>query len=408
MTTQPQSLRSFGANVLVMLREAPWLTADRARAYGRIFIVLTLACIALWIAFSHGRLDPGRQLLGTDFASFWTASKLALEGHPEAVYDSARHAAEEAMLFQGAKPQYAAFFYPPVYLLYVLPLALLPYLVSLVLWLTATGALFLGVIRRYLKPEFGLLAAFAFPALLSNLGHGQNAFLSTALFGLAILSLGSRPILAGTCIGALAFKPHLGILWPVALLATGRFKTFIAAGATALALVLASYLVFGAETWAAFFKLSALARATLEKGYVAPEKMASVFAAVRVLGGGVTLGYAAQILIGLLGAASLVHLLRARKASDAHGPAILCATLLATPFLLDYDLVLLAIPLAWLAREGVREGFRPWEKLILAIGFVLPLIARSIAEATSIPLTPFVVAALYACVLRRGLNRAHA
>lgn len=383
-------------------REANWLTVPRARAYAWIFVVLMGAVAIGWLAFSHGRVDPLGKLLGTDFASFWAASKLALEGRPAAAYDPAVHGAVQAALYEEAPSSYAGFFYPPIYLLYVLPLALLPYLVSLGFWLAATGAACFTALRKFLSPEMPLLAAFAFPAVLSNIGHGQNAFLSTALFGAAILSLKARPLAAGGFVGALAFKPHLGLVWPFALLAARRFKTFAAATATVLALVLLSYLIFGRAIWEAFLRVSPLARQALESDLVGAEKMASVFAAVRLVGGGVTLAYAAQALAALIAIGMLIRVLLRSPKSPAEGPAIVCAALLATPFLLDYDLMLMAIPLAWLAREGVRTGFRPWEKITLAAGFLLPLLSRSIAMVAGVPVAPLVIAALYAMILKRG------
>ena len=80
---------------------------------------------------------------------------------------------------------------------------------------------------------------------------------------------------------------------------------------------------------------------------------------------------------------------------------MVCAALLASPFLLDYDLVLLAVPLAWLAAQGLKTGFLPWEKLILAAGFLLPAVARALAGALAIPLSPLVCAAVFWLLLRR-------
>jgi alpha-1,2-mannosyltransferase len=85
---------------------------------------------------------------------------------------------------------------------------------------------------------------------------------------------------------------------------------------------------------------------------------------------------------------------------------MILAALLASPFLLDYDLMLLAIPLAWMAREGLRTGFRPWEKLTLLAAFVLPIASRSIASSLGLPLAPLAVGALFVLVLRRGLEQA--
>lgn len=64
----------------------------------------------------------------------------------------------------------------------------------------------------------------------------------------------------------------------------------------------------------------------------------------------------------------------------------------------------MAIPLAWLAAEGLKAGFRPWEKLILAAGFLLPALSRTLAATLLLPLGPVVIAAIFALVLRRWLS----
>jgi hypothetical protein len=110
--------------------------------------------------------------------------------------------------------------------------------------------------------------------------------------------------------------------------------------------------------------------------------------------------------VALAACAGLVALQRRAFRGAAEGPAMAAAALLASPFLLDYDLLLLAIPLAWMAREGLRTGFRPWEKLALAAAFVLPLMSRPLASTVGLPLAPIVIGAVFVLVLRRGLEPA--
>ena len=81
---------------------------------------------------------------------------------------------------------------------------------------------------------------------------------------------------------------------------------------------------------------------------------------------------------------------------------MVAAALFASPFLLDYDLTLLAIPLAWSAREASRAGFAPGEKSVLALAFVLPLLSRLTAGALGLPLAPLTIAAVFYFVLKRG------
>ncbi len=389
------------ADPLAALRSGDWLTASRARAYGWILLGVSLVAAALWIGLSKGGVDAAGKPLGTDFTSFWAASKLALAGHPAAAWDIAAHRAQEAAIV-GRDTGYAAFFYPPIYLLICAPLALLPYLAALAAWLAATGAAYWRATRAWLGEKLGAMPILAYPAVLLNAGHGQNAFLSAALFGGGALWLERRPIVAGVCLGALAYKPQLGLMIPVALVIAGRWKTIAAAGATVVALAALSLALFGADAWRGFLADSPTARAALEQGLVGDAKMQSLFAAVRLWGGPVALAYAGQAALVAALAAGLFWLRRTAPRSGAEGPAMILAALLASPFLLDYDLVIAAIPMAWMARSGAAGGFRPWEKTTLAAAFVLPAVSRMLATQAHLPLAPFVLGALFLLTLSRG------
>lgn len=83
---------------------------------------------------------------------------------------------------------------------------------------------------------------------------------------------------------------------------------------------------------------------------------------------------------------------------------MIVAAMLASPFLLDYDLVIVAAPLAWMLREGAAKGFLSWEKALLLAAFVMPAVSRTIATDAKLPLAPFVLAALFVAILRRGAS----
>lgn len=388
-----------------VFRDAAWLSQKRARAYCKILLTITLLISTGLIVTSRGGVDINGQLLGTDFISFWTASSLALKGFPTSVYDMAVHHAAEIALFGTAASDYTAFFYPPVFLLICLPLALLPYLPSLVAWLVVTGFGFWRCLRAILPQSGTALAALAFPAVFLNAGHGQNGFLTAALFGGAMLALPTRPIVAGLCFGCLIYKPHLGIMIPFALLAARRWTTFLTAAATALGLMAVSAMVFGLATWRAFFTISPLAKIALEQDLIGPEKMPSTFAAVRLLHGSVAMAYALQAIVTLGVGVALVMALRRRPGGLGEGALIATGALIASPFLLDYDLTILALPLAWTMREALQGEFMPWEKSTLAAGFALPLFCRTVAGNLEVPLGPPILGAMFCIVLRRLLLR---
>ena len=383
---------------LGFLRDAPWASPPRLRGYAILLALAHAAALAALLVMARTGVDARGEPLGSDFVSFWSAGRLALQGHAAAVYDpAAHHAAEQA--FFGRPLGWYAFFYPPIFLLACAPLGALPYFAALALWLTATFAA-LATALRALGPRLATpLTLAAFPAAFTTIGHGQNAFLTAALLAGAALWLDRRPALAGALLGGLAFKPQLALLVPVALLLAGRWRALAAMGATSATLAGLSALVFGLDAWTAFLAETPMTRATLEQGLVDPAKMQSVFAAVRVVGGSVGLAYAAQVVAA---GGALVALARARPRSG-RALVALASTLacLTTPFLLDYDLTLLAVPLVVLAQEGCGTGFRPFEITALAAAFLLAEVARPLAMNLHLPVSPLVVAALAFMLIRR-------
>src|ERR1044072_353042 len=195
----------------------------------------------------------------------------------------------------------------------------MPYLLALVVWQGATLALYLLSIRAIVRllpaanntKHLWLLLAVAYPAVFVNLGHGQNGFLVAALFGAALVTLEQRPVAAGVLFGLLIYKPQFGMLIPLALLASGRWRAIVAAGATIAVLALATLAAFGPEVWGAFLASSKVARTELlESGDVGWHKLVSVLSWVRLWGGSVNAGYAIHGVVALIVAAAVVWLWR--------------------------------------------------------------------------------------------------
>jgi alpha-1,2-mannosyltransferase len=142
----------------------------------------------------------------------------------------------------------------------------------------------------------------------------------------------------------------------------------------------------------------------LEQGDTGWEKIQSVFSAARMWGVGVPIAYAIQITLGLTLAASLAWLWQSAAAFELKAAALATGSLLATPYVLDYDLVVLAVAIAFFARHGLSHGFRRFEISLLAAAWIVPLLSRVIAGATGIPLGLLVVLALYVFTLQRAVR----
>lgn len=396
------------SRLIGVVRQADWLDPQRARAYSLILLIMSALGFAIWIGLAEGLIDRTGKPLGSDFMSFYSASKLALAGHAADAWRPEAHQAAQTAVF-ARRFDYWAFFYPPPYLLVCWPLALLPYGVSLAAWAVSTTAAFVGLMRLWLRnlsrqPVFASYVFLAMPVLWLNLGYGQNGALIAAILAGGCLMLDRRPVLAGLILGMLVIKPQLALAVPFVLAATGRWKTFFATAAGAMALLAASWLAVGPEGFSAFMANSALARATLEQGLVDPGAMQSGFGAFRALGAPVPIAYAGQLLIAIF-ALAVATFAAWKVRADAFGAAavIAAATPLISPFFLVYDLAITAIPLTWLVVQGTRTGFRHWEKAAALLVFVLPFVSRTMTVTFHLPLAPVILLVLLILVVRRLL-----
>jgi hypothetical protein len=341
----------------------------------------------------YARCDRPGEPVGGDFTLFYSASALARSGPPEAVYDFSRLRETEQRLFG---PSVALPWpYPPVFLLLVAPLALLPYLSSLALWLLTTLAAYLLVVRRTLPHPLTLWLTLAFPGTFVNFLCGQNGFLSAALVGGGLLRLERCPRAAGVLLGLMSYKPHLAVLLPVALLAGRRWQTLRWAALTALGLAALSAAVFGFGVWQSFFRHIFFSVQMLQESGAPWSKMPSFYAAVQQLGGSFLLSALAQGLAMAAGLAAVVWLWGRAPGSPPANAALVLGALMFPPHVFNYDLALLALPLAWLARDGSARGFLPWEPALLILAWGMPLLYVPLeGDLLHIPLGPGLLALL--------------
>jgi alpha-1,2-mannosyltransferase len=406
-----------------VLRGGTWLTRERIRLIAAAVLIASVAGFLYLIVTAHGLIDQQGRPLGTDFSDVYAAGTYVLDGKPEAPFDLARQHAREQQIFGEATPFYG-WHYPPFFLFVAAALAFMPYGIALAVWQAVTLGLYLLTIRAILatpnplppttdRPTWGggnkvidplwLLLALAFPAVLVNIGHGQNGFLTAALLGAALLQLDRRPLLAGILFGLLVFKPQFGLLIPVVLAASGRWRSFGAAAATIAALALATTLVFGPHVWQAFFDSTRFTRVVaLEQGDTGWYKIQSLFAWARMWGANVAVAYALQSVLIVALAAALIWLWRSTAPYPLKAAALCIAAILATPYTFDYDMMVLAPAMAFMAVDGDARGFGPWEKSTLAALWLVPLVARTVAQVTLIPLGVPIMLAIFVLLLRRS------
>jgi len=396
------------------LQTGDWMTRQRVRLWAFAVLAASVAGLGFLLITSDGLNDYQGRPLATDFSNVYAAGTYVLDGTPGAAFDPASQHARERAIF-GEKTPFYGWHYPPFFLFVAGLLALLPYIPALVVWQLATLALYLGMLFAILRGSsaagtplardpLGLLLAIAFPAVFVNIGHGHNGLLTAALLGGALLVIDRRPVLAGVLIGLLAYKPQFGMMIPLVLAVTGRWRTFLSATSTVLAMAAVTTLAFGADIWSHFIGSMPFTReVVLEQGGTGWHKIQSVFSWVRMWGGSVALAYAAQGAVAAALAIALASLWRSGVPYRLKAAALPIAAVLATPYSLDYDLVVLAPAIAFMAAEGLERGFAFWEKTALALLWLMPLVARALAEQILFPLGVVSMLLVFLLVMRRAM-----
>jgi arabinofuranan 3-O-arabinosyltransferase len=372
----------------------PKLTITVARSY--------IAAAAFGYFFdllhqTHNHLvNAAGRPFGDDFVNYWSGAFLTLRGRAAEVYDlSAFHSFQQTIV--GAPLDSYHYSYPPVMLLMSAPLALIPYVPALFVWLSASWYAFYRALRLAMPGRGVLLLALATPAVLINAVGGQNGCLTAALLGGGLSLLERRPYLAGTMFGLMIYKPQLGLLLPVALLAGRQWRAFATAAATSCALLGLSVVMFGPDVWTHYAgNLGFLRHAILEDGSGVWYRFVSVFVAARRLGASAETAYAVQVAFGALACIAVAIVWFRNTPAAVKYAVLLLGTCLATPYLQDYDLVFGAMVVAWLWQQPV-EIYHSERALQIACGLLLllPLVAAALAHLTGLAFGPLFILPLF-------------
>jgi len=322
-----------------------------------------------WLIDAHGL--P----VANDFVNVWAAGDLALHGHAPDAYNWTLHKAAEVRAVGHDFNNYYGWHYPPTFLFAAAAIALLPYTTAALAWLAATLCAYVVVASKIVGDRVGIFVALGFPAVLWNATAGQNGFLTAALVGGTLSLMERRPALSGICLGLLTYKPHFGLLFPIALIAGARWRVIAVGSIVTAAMVALSFIVFGRASWQGFVDwLPITSSVVMGEGAAGWNRLQSLFGLLRSLGGGENLAWSAQAALALALAGVIAWLWRNGAEFEIKAAALSCAALLATPYIYMYDLVVLAIPVAFLLRLSLARGFLTHEIAGIGIACLLILI----------------------------------
>lgn len=411
--TAPAGLRNaFPSNMESIKRLPSWAFPAAASALFLGYLVFMVAVFAS----GYESARQGGAPTFTDFTSKYAVSMLVQRGPvadlyvPERMVQAgvaAAQAAYDGILNdrQAHGVGFAPWMYPPFFIFFIYPLALLPYLASLAAWLAVTAIPYILAMTRVLRGRGGLFLAISSPATFYNMMFGQTGFLSGGLIGLGLSQIYARPVLAGICIGLASFKPHLGVLIPLALVAGDHWKPFGVATITVVGLIAASVFAFGMDPWYGLIGTLDFYSRGFEAGAYSYTDLATVQGMFYLAGADPRAAWRAQVFSALFSVAVVFWAWRHKWAHSAHlglQSAVLCAaTLLTVPMAYGYDLVLLTPAAAWIWADMRERSASVAEVSCLAVALAAILPLKPIASAVHFQYGPLISLAMLAVAVSR-------
>jgi arabinofuranan 3-O-arabinosyltransferase len=386
------------------------LTQARLQAYGYAIAIVYMTTLVHFYRVGAWILDITGSPHYTEFTPFWVAAVQAVHGEAASLSSPAEFIQIQNALL-GAQQALYFWGYPPTYLLVLAPLGVLPYHTAFLSYEVVTLLGLIIVVCLIVRQSPAAVAlVLASPYTLWNFLAGANGFLTASLMGASLLLLERRPVLSGAFLGCLTYKPHFGILFPVALLASKQWRVIASAVTTTVILGGASIIAFGTELWAALPAAINL-DASLSLGAEPDSKWGyfqTAYGLARTLHSGAGPAWFGQAITTMGLIATVCAVWRSPVRHELKAATVSAAALIATPYAFSYDLAAIAIPVAFLAKDQIRHGVLRGEQIMLIGLFVavlaLLVIFRDPPDGIpfgSIPIGIFAVFVILGMVLRR-------
>lgn len=380
-----------------------WLTSKRLRAHG-LLLGLALWSVYLWTVATPTLRDRNGNLKGTDFLHFYTLGTLAAEHRGADLYDIKAQASVAASRVPDAAGIRYLPLYPPQVSLLFAPLAGMPYGWALACWWISSCIVYAiccyGVwracpnLRRY-GAAAALLAA-ALPAFFHLIAWGQTSAVAVASFtALFFLLRSRREFLAGLAVGCLIFKPQLGLAAAIIFVSIGAWKVVTGAVISAATQLSGAILYYGMGPLRDWLRTMANVRHVLPLLEPRPYQTHCLRTFWMMIVPWPHLGFALYLVSAGTVLGWTIALWRRGEAWPLRFSALLLSTVLVSPHLTVYDLVILAPAFLLLAdwRMGEESSRSSGMGTLLYCVYMLPLIGP-LARWTHVQLSVVAMALL--------------
>jgi len=355
-----------------------------------------------YLAGVHPPYDSLGYLVGRDFVNTWMGARAGVSGDAWRWFDLHSYNAALHDTFGPHFPEHN-WSYPPHLLLFTWPLAFMPYLAALAFW-SAVGfaTYFWAAGQGELRADRQLMLVLA-PAAIMNLFAGQTGFFAGALTICGLSQLDRRPVLSGVFFGLLTIKPQLGLLLPLMLILTARWRCFVSAAITTIVLIAASAAIFGPEIWTQYLTVAVPVQQAALTGGTGPYlmMMPTPFMNARIMVLPLQWAWIIQGIISAAAVAATIWTFQRRRDPVLSIALLVTASFLVTPYAFNYDMVAFSWVIA-LLRDHETSTLTD-HRLAIAV-WTLPVTVIALGLAR-LPLSSLILVAFAARLLWRLSNK---
>jgi hypothetical protein len=375
--------------------------------------LLLVLAIVTWALLAHNTCAAGPnyrtgQLKGGDFLHFYVMGNMAAEGRGDLLYDAQAQRAEQERLV----PASQGIWYPPIngpqMAVLFAGFATLPYLWAAIVWAVLTMLLYAACVWAVWRECPSLrahtrvvtLAALGFPPFYALLLCGQTSALTLVCVTLAYLALrADRKWWAGVALGSLIIKPHLGPAVAVVMLVRREWRVIGGALAAIGVQWGVSALVLGVGPLLAYFQMLRLGPGLASLLEPTPSQMHSLRPFWELLLPQFSIALAFYLVTSAMVLALTVRLWRTSVPLGIRYSGLILATLLVSPHVGVYELVLLAPAFILTASESERsaDALRRTFRVVLSLAYLVPVFG-GLAAITHVQLSIPVFAAWFAAL----------
>ncbi len=343
-----------------------------------------------WFVYGHTMMVPGYvdragRFKGTDYIYFYVMGSLIAEGRADALYEPDAHLAEGRRRIDPQLNLYAPYTnYGPQVAAAFAPLSRLTFGRSLAVFLILTALAYAASVCLVwrLTPALGpygvlvaILAAGS-PAFFTLIRYAQLSGLSLLLLSLALVALvRDRRFLAGVVIGLMVFKPQLGVVIALVMILAGEWRVVAGAAVAASAELAAAWLVSGSNVMRQYVDVLVTLARDPSLVQIYPGEVHSLRGFVHLLTASPLVLSVASILAVVAAVWIGLRTWKSGAPVTMKWGVLVVLTVLASPHLLTYDLMLLTIPLLVFADWAVAhrdDPLQPWISRLLLLLYLAP------------------------------------